>query len=60
MNIREFIRRVRECGKADGADVVYEPGKGKGSHGRLFYGTCRTIVAEHRGDIPTGTLRAMQ
>lgn len=60
MNTREFIRRVRDCGKADGVDVIYEPGKGKGSHGRLFYGIRRTIVAEHKGDIPTGTLRAMQ
>ncbi len=59
MNTREFIRRVRECGKDDGVAVVYEPGRGKGSHGRLFYGARRTIVAEHRGDIPAGTLRAM-
>jgi mRNA interferase HicA len=57
---REFIKLVRQCGKADGIDVVYESGRGRGSHGRLFYGTRRTIVAEHGGDIPVGTLRAMQ
>ncbi len=59
MNTREFIKRVREIGKANGVAVVYEPGKGKGSHGRLFYGTARTSVADHPGDIKVGTLRAM-
>ncbi len=60
MTTREIIKLVRQCGNADGIDVVYERGRGKGSHGRLFYGTRRTIVAEHGGDIPVGTLRAMQ
>jgi len=58
---REFIKLVRQCGRADGIDVVYEPGRGKGSHGRLFYGTCRTIVAEHGGDTrsaPCGPCRS--
>ena len=31
-----------------------------GSHRRYRFGPCVTIVAQHPGDIPTGTLRAIE
>ncbi len=34
--------------------------KGKGSHQIWQCGKCRTTVAVHPGDIPKGTLRAIE
>lgn len=34
--------------------------KGKGSHQLWQCGKCRTIIAMHPGDIPTGTLRKIE
>lgn len=32
---------------------------GKGSHQVWRYGKCQTTIPAHKGDIPTGTLRAI-
>ena len=54
MTAREVIRRLLALGCTE------RPGKG--AH-RVFVspqGHCRTVVSSHRGDIPTGTLHAIE
>ncbi|MBI2395757.1 MAG: type II toxin-antitoxin system HicA family toxin [Deltaproteobacteria bacterium] len=54
MTAREVVRRLVDLDCAERA--------GKGSH-RVFVssqGRCRTVVPMHRGDIPNGTVRAIQ
>jgi predicted RNA binding protein YcfA (HicA-like mRNA interferase family) len=59
MNGGEFIRRVRKIGKARGVEVRFEPRHGKGSHGRLYYGTCFTTVKDRKKEIGPGLLAKM-
>lgn len=39
--------------------VSFEPGHGKGSHGRLHYGTRFTTLKDRRKEIGPGLLSAM-
>jgi predicted RNA binding protein YcfA (HicA-like mRNA interferase family) len=34
--------------------------QGKGSHEKWLCGDCMTVIPMHNGDIPAGTLRAIQ
>lgn len=49
MTAREVIRRLRREG--------YDERPGKGSHRIFRQGNRKVIIADHPGDIPTGTLR---
>jgi predicted RNA binding protein YcfA (HicA-like mRNA interferase family) len=51
MTAREVIARLRDEG--------WEERAGKGSHIFTKPGVGTVIVPNHRGDIPTGTLRAI-
>ena len=57
MNDREFARRARAYAKKTGQEFLFNPRLGKGSHGQVRVGMCRTTVPH--GEIPTGTLAAM-
>lgn len=57
MTGKEFVRRARRYAKETGQACRLESGRGKGSHGLLYVGTQRTIVAN--GELKSGTLRAM-
>ena len=59
MNGREFIRRVRRLGKATGKTVRFESRHGKGSHGRLYYGSKFTTVKDQKKEIRVGLFYAM-
>ncbi|MGH9110479.1 MAG: type II toxin-antitoxin system HicA family toxin [Acidimicrobiales bacterium] len=52
MTARALIRRLREHG--------CEPVRQRGSHQIWRCGNCQAIVPLHAGDIPTGTLRAIE
>lgn len=59
MRGNEFIKRVKKLGKTVGVTVHYEPGKGKGSHGRLFFGEEWTTIKDPTKEIGNGLLNAM-
>ena len=55
----EFIRRVRKLGRERGIAVRFDPRRGKGSHGRLYFGDRFTTVKNRREEISLGLLMAM-
>lgn len=59
MTGEEFVRRIREIGRARGVAVTFEPRRGKGSHGRLAYGGRFTMVRNRRKELGQGLLSAM-
>jgi mRNA interferase HicA len=59
MTGEDFIRVIRRLARTRGLAVRFEPGRGKGSHGRLYLGTAFTTVKERRQEIGPGLLRAM-
>jgi len=52
----EFIRRVKKVGRKRNIPVRYEGRPGKGSHGRLYYGSRFTTVKDRRKEISKGLL----
>ncbi len=53
----EFIRRASRYAKRTGQDFRLEPGRGKGSHARLWIAWRFTIVK--RGELKRGTFLGM-
>jgi mRNA interferase HicA len=58
-NGHEFERKIRSLGRKRGATVSFDPGHGKGSHGRLYYGNRFTTLKDRRKEIGPGLLKAM-
>jgi hypothetical protein len=59
MTGNEFERRIRRIGRRRGVPVSFDPGHGKGSHGRLYYGPRFTTLKDRRKEIGPGLLKAM-
>jgi mRNA interferase HicA len=59
MNGGEFERKIRKLGRRRGVVVTFDPGPGKGSHGRLYYGSRFTTLKDRRKEIGPGLLNAM-
>lgn len=59
MDGREFVKRLRRAGKANGVKVRYDGKPGKGSHGRVYYGTAFTTIKDLRKEMGSGLLRKM-
>jgi len=59
MKGREFIDRVKDIGRARGVEVRFDAGHGKGSHGRLYFGSAWTTVKDRKKEIGRGLLIAM-
>jgi predicted RNA binding protein YcfA (HicA-like mRNA interferase family) len=59
MTGNEFERRIRKLGRNRGVPVSFDPGRGKGSHGRLYYGNRFTTLKDRRKEIGPGLLNAM-
>jgi mRNA interferase HicA len=55
----EFERKIRRLGHARGVLVSFDHGHGKGSHGRLYYGTRFTTLKDRKKEIGPGLLKAM-
>jgi mRNA interferase HicA len=47
----EFVRRVRELGRARGIEVRWIAHRGKGSHGLLYYGSMMTTVRNLKDEV---------
>ena len=59
MTGREFLKRVREIGRARGVVVRVDTERGKGSHITVYYGNANTIVKDRRKEIGPGLLSKM-
>jgi mRNA interferase HicA len=46
-------------GRQRGVPVSFDAGRGKGSHGRLYYGNRFTTLKDRRKEIGPGLLNAM-
>ena len=56
----EFERRIRRIGRRLGVPVSFDPGHGKGSHGRLYFGDRFTTLKDRGKEIGPGLLNAMR
>ncbi len=59
MTGEEFIARVTRIGEERGVTVYFDSRKGKGSHGRLYFGQRLTTVKDRRKEIGPGLLASM-
>jgi mRNA interferase HicA len=59
MNGREFERRIKKLGRRLGVPVSFDHGRGKGSHGRLYYGDRFTTLKDRKKEIGPGLFNAM-
>lgn len=59
MRGHEFIRKVTDLGHERNVPVRFEYQRGKGSHGTLYYGNCKTVVKDRRKEIGPGLLSRM-
>ena len=55
----EFLRKVQKVAKAEGLTCVFVPGRGKGSHGMLYFGSRFTVLKDRKKEIGPGLLRSM-
>ena len=55
----EFLRRLSRLARRRGVRFRYEPGPGKGSHGRVWLDTAFTTLKDPKKELGTGLLRAM-
>jgi hypothetical protein len=59
MEGRELLKRLRRLGRANGVAVRYDGKPGKGSHGRVYYGTAFTTIKDLKKEIGPGLLGKM-
>ena len=55
----EFVRRVRRLGRSRGVAVRLDKRRGKGSHGRLYYGNRFAIIKDRKKELSAGLLAQM-
>ena len=59
MTGNEFARKIRKVGKDRGVRVSFDTEQGKGSHGTLYYGSCKTTLKDRTKEIGPGLLNKM-
>ena len=55
----EFVRRVHKLGRSRGVSVRLDQRRGKGSHGRLYYGDRFTTIKDRKKEISASLLANM-
>ena len=55
----EFVDRVRDLGRERRINAYFDPKRGKGSHGTLYYGPNKTVVKDRRKEIGAGLFARM-
>ena len=55
----EFVKKLRRLAKNSGTVFRHDRQPGKGSHGRLYYGTSFTTIKDPKKEIGTGLLIKM-
>ena len=56
---RRIRKENQEIGRRRGVLVSFDRSHGKGSHGRLYYGTRFTTLKDRKKEIGPGLLQAM-
>jgi mRNA interferase HicA len=59
MNGHEFERKIKAIGRRRRVSVSFDSGHGKGSHGRLYFGSRFTTLKDRKKEIGPGLLKAM-
>ncbi|MGI9434535.1 MAG: type II toxin-antitoxin system HicA family toxin [Geminicoccaceae bacterium] len=59
MTAQEFLRRLRKLARKRGLDLIVNASRGKGDHSRLTLGDKVSYLPGMKGEIRTGTLRAI-
>jgi mRNA interferase HicA len=59
MNGHQFERKIKAIGRRRGVSASFDSGRGKGSHGRLYFGSRFTTLKDRRKEIGPGLLKAM-
>jgi hypothetical protein len=59
MKAGEFERRVRKLARRKNIDCQFVAGKGKGSHGRLYFGDQFTTLKDRKKEIGRDLLAKM-
>jgi mRNA interferase HicA len=59
MNGNEFLKRLKEYGKARGLTVEFHEERGKGSHGTVCLGQSFAILKDRKKEISKGLLHGM-
>jgi hypothetical protein len=59
VNGHEFERKIKRLGRERGVVVAFDAGRGKGSHGRLYYGERFTTLKDRKKESGPGLLQAM-
>ena len=55
----ELVRRVRRLGRLRCVSVRLDRRRGKGSHGRLYYGSRFTTIKDRKKELSAGLLAKM-
>jgi mRNA interferase HicA len=55
----EFLRKLQRLARRRGVRFQYDPGLGKGSHGRVWLETASTTLKDPKKELGTGLLRDM-
>jgi len=55
----EFVRRLRQLGRARGVDVRVDRRQGKGSHATVYFGAAKTTIPSLRKELGVGLLGAL-
>ena len=55
----EFVRRVKRLGRSRGIPVRLDQRRGKGSHGRLYYGDRFTTIKDRKKELSASLLAKM-
>ncbi len=59
MRAGEFLKRLKALGRDHDVSVSYDPRKGKGSPGTVYYGERSTTLKDLNKDISPGLLSDM-
>lgn len=59
MTAQEFLRRLRKLARKRGLDLIVNASRGKGDHSRLKLGDKVSYLPGMKGEVRTGTLRAI-
>jgi hypothetical protein len=55
----EFLRKLHSLSRRNGVSYLFVPAKGKGSHGKVYFGTASTIVKDRKKELGIGLLCQM-
>lgn len=55
----EFLKRLKKLGRRNHVAITFDPAHGKGSHGRVCYGTACTTLKDLKKELGRGLLHAM-